>query len=96
MADADVITLPEPLPAVVKFQTAGGVRFTPNEIRALKAETVKTFTDLIGPDADDADRMQTIAWLNLRREGRAIAWADCGDVAIEVDNAATDPTNAGP
>jgi hypothetical protein len=87
--------MPEQVPAFVKFSTAGGVRFTPNEIRALKAETGRTLTDMLGPDADDADRMQTIAWLNLRRDGNAVAWADCGDVAIEVETPTPDPTSEG-
>ena len=54
-------------------------------------------TDLLGPEADDADRMQTIAWLRLRRDGNPVAWDECGDVGIEINVPdAPDPTNGEP
>ena len=70
MAARDLIPVPEPLTVVLTEAT--GVRFSPNELRALKAETGRSMTDLLGPEADDADRMQTIAWLRLRRDGNPV------------------------
>jgi len=94
MADPDVIPMPRQ-PGMVTIESTDGVRFTPNELRRLKAETGRTMTELLGPDADDGDRMQTLAWLHLLREGTPIQWDACGDVAIEIKVAQPDPTNAG-
>lgn len=86
----------EQLPELVTITQTTGVRFTPNELRLLKADTGRGLNELMGEDADDADRMQTLAWLRLRREGRQVAWADLGDVLVEVRaEAAADPTSAG-
>jgi hypothetical protein len=92
MAEPELIHMPERIPEVVTVTQTSGVRFTPNELRVLKAETGKTMTQLMGPEADDADRMQTIAWLRLRRDGHAVKWEDCGDIAIDIEVAADDPT----
>lgn len=96
MAAPDVIPMPEPLPESIAIE-ATGIRFTPNELRALKAETGRSMTELMGPDADEADRMQTLAWLNLRRDGRAVPWDKCGDVAMEFETPAPpDPMRSEP
>lgn len=96
MAEAGIVALPTPQPNSVTFDANAGVRFTPNELRALKAETGRSMTDLLGPDADDADRMQTIGWLNLRRQGTPRPWDECGDVSIEIQIEPPDPTTAAP
>lgn len=83
------------LPDEVKLTTTAGTRFTPNELRRLKAETGRTMTELLGPEADDGDKMQTLAWLMLTRDGFEVTWADCGDIHIEIEVPADDPTSAG-
>jgi hypothetical protein len=96
MAEADVVDMPERAPLSITIEAAQSVRFTPNEIRALKAETGRSLTELLGPEADDGDRMQTLVWLRLLRDGRGIAWDECGDVAIEVQVEPPDPSQSGP
>lgn len=83
------------LPDSVKLTTTAGTRFTPNELRKLKAETGRTMTELLGPEADDGDKMQTLAWLMLTRDGYALSWSECGDIHIEIEVPADDPTSAG-
>jgi len=87
--------MPERLPDEVTITQTSGARFTPNEIRKLKAETGKTMTELMGPEADDADRMQTLVWLRLIREGHEVTWAACADIAINVEVEPDDPTKSG-
>jgi hypothetical protein len=101
VAEAEVTPLPErppPLPELVRLTAEGlaDTRFSPNELRALKAQTGRGLTDLIGPDADDADRFQTMAWLRLRRDGHpALDWNALGDLEIAMQAEPPDPTNAG-
>ena len=84
------------VPDFIVISGAAGFRLSPNQIRALKAETGKTLTELMGDDADDADRMQSMVWLQLRREGRTVKWDECGDVAVDYEEALPDPTSAEP
>lgn len=88
--------LPEKIPDVVRISTKAGARFTPNEIRLLKAETGKTMEQLFGEKGDDADKMQTLVWLQLRREGIHVDWDACGDIAFEGVEEPADPTSSGP
>lgn len=99
MAEPEVVQLPErpQVPEVLKLSAEFGMRFSPNDIRELKAETGKRLSELTGEEADEADQMQTMAWLRLRREGHAVRWSDCGDIAIEFEpEQAPDPSNAEP
>ena len=96
MADPDVITLPPRTPTTVSVDVGGGVRFSPNELRVLRAETGKGFTELMGPDAEDEDRMQTLAWLQMRRDGNPVRWDECGDIEMAVSATTPDPTTAVP
>jgi hypothetical protein len=94
-----VTTLPVPeleLPDTVTLSQAPDMRFSPNDIRQLKAQTGKTLTQLTGEDADEADQMQTMAWLRLRRLGHTVRWDQCGDVTIEFQAETPDPTNSEP
>ena len=94
MADADLIPMhPDPIPDVVQVDPNAGVRFTPNELRALKAESGQSMTDLF-QDGDDADRTQVMVWLALRRQGRIVAWDRCGDIACDLVTEPPDPTPA--
>jgi hypothetical protein len=62
----------------------------PGTQRALKAETGKTFDELCGPDADGADRIQTLIWMKLRRQHPGLRWVDCDDVDVQVEEGALD------
>lgn len=102
MAETDHAVTPlrrEPLPTVVNVDPqnmAATTRLAPNELRALKQQTGKTMNELLGEDADDADRMQTLVWLRIRRDhGRTdVTWNECGDVEVGFEAAAVDPTSA--
>lgn len=82
MADAEDVVTTGPLPTHIAIANANDVRMSPNELRVLKAVTGRTMTDLMGEEADDADRLQAIVWLELRRRGHLPSWEDAGDVAI--------------
>jgi hypothetical protein len=87
-----------PLPS---FVTAGkDLMPTPNEMRALKAATGRPLSDLLGGDAEDLeqapDRIQSLAWLALRRAGYDVSWEQAGDVALKLEDPTPDPTNPEP
>jgi hypothetical protein len=94
----NVRPLPERLPDSIEVSQNPDLRMTPNQVRALKAETGKTLGELMGEEegGDDADRLQVIVWLELRRRGIEVRWDQCGDVAIEFKEEAVDPTNGEP
>jgi len=91
-----VSPLPERLPDSVEVSQNPDLRMSPNLIRALKAETGKTLDQLLGEGADEADRIQTIVWLQLRRQGFDARWDEVGDVALEYVEEAVDPTSGEP
>jgi len=96
MADADLVPMPEratPLPDPIRFDMGQPLRFTPKELRILRAQTGRTFTDLMQEEAP-----VVMAWFRLRREGWPdLRYADLEDVTIEVGEAvAADPLNVQP
>lgn len=88
----DKLTLPSRID--VDVASADSLSLTPNELRALKAQTGRTMDDLMGEAADDADRLQAMVWLELRRRGFDVKWNDAADVAIGFggEPAKPDPT----
>ena len=68
------------------------LRLTPNEMRKVAETTGQNLDALLGEDAEMADRMQTIVWIRLRREGHDLSWDQAGDIVVEF--AAVDPTSA--
>jgi len=95
-ADLTAVDAPPPVPDVVEIDPGAlSVRMSPNELRQLKAETGRNLGDLLGEDGDDADRLQTTVWLQLRRDGIVVPWDRCGDIAIEFVASSPDPTNGG-
>jgi hypothetical protein len=100
MADTENVSkLPELAPEIPDFLRIEGtpsVRISANTMRALKAETGRTMTELMSETASEEDRMQTMAWLEARRQGLDISWADAGAVDLEFSGAAPDPTNVAP
>jgi hypothetical protein len=69
---------------------------TPNEMRALKAHTGRPLSELLGGDPNDMDlapdRMQSMVWIALRREGYDVSWEQAGDVLPDMTEFAPDPT----
>jgi hypothetical protein len=98
MVDTDIVTNGEApaaagweLPDIVELTAAEARRIpSPGAQRALKAETGKAFDQLAGPEADGADRIQTLIWLKLRRQYPGLAWAACEDVTVQVEEGALD------
>jgi hypothetical protein len=76
------------LPTTV--QVGGTPRLTPNELRFLKVATGRTLQDLF---ADEADAMQAMVWIKLRREGHTVTWEQAGDVEADMTETPVDPTN---
>ena len=96
-----VARLPEPerpLPESVKVKR--GMTMTPNEMRTLKEKTGKTLTELLGGDAEDIDqapdRIQSLVWVQLRRQGYEVEWDEVGDVVPDMEEEVPDPTSAPP
>lgn len=92
---------PEPapelqLPDSITVTATPEMRLSPNDIRRLREQTGRTFAELSGDEADEADRMQTMTWLQLRRQGHDVRWADCGDIAVEFQVEEPDPTKTEP
>jgi hypothetical protein len=98
MADAELSTplhaAPLPLPDPIHVDLSQPLRFTPKQLRELKAQTGRAFTELF---ADDP--FTTTAWLRLRREGWPnLRYADLEDCVIEAgaQSVAVDPLNGTP
>lgn len=101
MAEATVTKLeqPEPdyeIPESVVLTDAPDMRLSPNDMRELKQMTGRRLTELTGEGADEADAMQTMAWLKLRRDGNPVPWDRLGDVQIVFEPAEPDPTSGEP
>jgi hypothetical protein len=73
-------------------QIGGTPRLTPNELRFLKVATGRTLSDLFG---DEADAMQAMVWLKLRRAGHHVTWEQAGDVEADMTDGPPDPTKVG-
>jgi hypothetical protein len=73
-----------------------GMTLTPNEMRELKAATGRSLSDLLGGDAEDMDkapdRIQSLVWIALRREGHDCTWDEAGDVQPDSSPVPLDPT----
>ena len=95
MAEAELTKLPRQLPASVRI--SAGMTMTPNEMRMLKEKTGKSLTELLGGDMEDMDgapdRIQSLVWIELRRQGYDIEWEQAGDVLPELEEAVPDPTS---
>ena len=99
MADADLVTpplhaAPPPLPVPIHVDLSQPLRFTPKQLKELKAQTGRTFTELF---ADDP--FTVTAWLRLRREGwPSLRYADLEDCVIEAGagSVGLDPLNVTP
>lgn len=90
MTETNGAQAPAALPAAV--QVGGTPRLTPNELRFLKVTTGRTLADLFG---DEADAMQAMVWVKLRRAGFSVTWDEAGDVEADMSEAPVDPMNVG-
>jgi len=91
MANADEHALTN-LPDVVVVDATP--RLTPNEIRALKVATGgRPYGDVM---QDEADAMQAMVWVTLRRLNYEPTWEQAGGVLFEMDVKPADPTNGEP
>jgi hypothetical protein len=81
---------PLPLPAVIHVDANQPLRFSPKEMRLLKAQTGRAFTELLVEEAP-----VLMAWFRLRREGWPdLRYADLEEIEIEIGGAPTaDPLN---
>lgn len=88
------VTNNRPLPTVLRV--AQGLMPTPNEMRALKGLTGRPLQELLGGDLNNMDRapdrLQSLAWIALRREGYHATWDQAGDVTLLMVDEAPDPT----
>jgi hypothetical protein len=84
---------PLPLPDVVAVDATQPLRFSPKELRLLKAQTGRAFTELL---VDEAPVL--MAWFKLRREGWPdVRYADLEDIEIEIGGTpVVDPLNGAP
>jgi hypothetical protein len=93
------VRAPVELPELITITAAEARRIpSPGAQRALKAETGRGFDELCGPDADGADRTQTMVWMKLRKIHPALLWADCAEVSVQVEEGGAldvDPTKPG-
>jgi hypothetical protein len=84
------------LPSLIQLTAAESQRIpSPGTQRALKAETGRAWDVLVGPDADSADRIQTMIWIQLRRTIPDLHWDECADIDVQIDEgvlASMDPT----
>jgi hypothetical protein len=85
------------LPELLHLTSADAQRVpSPGTLRDLKAQLGRSWDELMGPNADAADRFQTIIWCRLRRDRPGLLWEDCADVELQIDDATPaelDPTN---
>ena len=94
--EAELMPDPFALPEIISITTGEARRIpSPNAQRELKAQTGRGYDALCGPEADNADRIQTLVWMRLRRDRPGLRWADCGEVTVQVEEGAldVDPTN---
>jgi hypothetical protein len=76
------------LPDVVHLSADDAQRVpSPGTLRTLKAQTGRGWSEMMGGDADDADRFQTTIWVRLRKDFPGLPWSACDDVELVIDAA---------
>lgn len=94
--NGDAPPVPRVLPELVAITATEARRIpSPGAQRALRAETGRGFDELCGPEADGADRIQTLVWMKLRRDIPDLRWGECDEVSVQVEEGAleaADPT----
>lgn len=82
-----VLTLPDEV--ILNRAEISSPRFTPRELRLIKAQTGSTLSSLLGDDASD-EKFVVFGWLKLRRMGHELDLADMDDVILCFDLDADD------
>jgi hypothetical protein len=94
MAETDKLSVLR-VPATVRLER--GMSLTPNEMRQLKQSTGRPLNELLGGDMDDMDaapdRIQSLVWVALRRDGWELSWEQAGDVLPEFVEEPPDPSS---
>ena len=97
MAETEPVSrLPQPLPESITISGTPNVRLSANDMRALRKATGKTMEELMGENAADEDRLQAVAWLELRRQGYEPTWEQAGELALQFETEVPDPTSGEP
>jgi hypothetical protein len=101
MAEPELIQMENrrPLPREIVLRADGmEVAFTPRELRMIRENTGRTWSQII-TDEDGDDKYTVLAWLKLRREGYDVTLDQLDDVVIRVPTTAeqpeVDPTSGG-
>jgi hypothetical protein len=82
------------LPAYIELNTDEARKVpSPGSQRLLKAQTGRTFDELMA--SDSADRFQTQIWVKLRRDFPDLLWSECEDVELLITDVVppADPTS---
>jgi len=89
--ETDTATVVAQLPEFVQVLAVEARRIpSPGTQRELKAQTGRAWDVLCGPNADSADRIQTLVWMKLRRQYPGLRWEACEDVGVEIEEGALD------
>ena len=91
MADTNGAVTVLPAEVTLDVVEAMSPRFTPRELRAIKDQLGRSFSEVIADDDGD-EKYVVLAWLKLRRDGYDITLADMDDVVVSLSNSAVDPT----
>lgn len=74
------------LPALIHLTAAESQRIpSPGTQRALKAQTGQAWDAMVGPDADSADRIQTMIWIQLRKSIPDLTWQECDSIEAQIE-----------
>lgn len=76
-----------PLPEAV--YVTNGARFTPNQLRQLRAVSGVSLEEVMG---DEANVFQSLIYFKLQRMGYQPSWDDCGNIAAIMEDEPEDPT----
>jgi hypothetical protein len=95
MAEPGVVTdFPRPLPTEISLRADElEVGFTPRELRQIKEETGRAWSQILADETDDTDKFKVFAWLRLRRDGYTPSFEEMDDVLIRLTLAPPDPTS---
>ena len=81
------------LPAEVTLDVVEAMtpRFTPRELRIIKEQLGRSFSEVLSDDEGD-EKYVVLAWLKLRRDGYDVTLEQMDDIVVSLSNSAVDPT----
>jgi len=96
---AETVTEIRPPALPDRVALSPNMSLTPNEMRVLKDKTGRNLNELLGGDVEDMDeapdRIQSLIWVQLRRDGYDVTWEQAGDVLPDFREPDADPTSGG-